>query len=277
MGERVKYPLDQATYNEFITHLIAHSNMQVVLIERLSQLLTHAMDASEHDDDEWFKDAEILFKELRNIKGEHDTRRWNEANYQRQMNAGAYKAPPQPVASDTKALQVIAKEGLQHGKVERIERDDGHIVGLPGLQFDDRLNMVANKEEAKFGPEMSEEELERMFSQKRPKIKKVQEKKLSQMTMEEINDWEAKQNDATDIYKIAARVKNLARGNNASLTQQGEILCNSYVHVMKALYDFADKLEDKNVKAQLTNLIRNQEGMPGTIIAAAGAGVNIKK
>jgi len=276
----MKYPLDPISFNEYITHIIAHSNMQTVLIERFSQLLTHAMDASEHDDDEWFKDAELLFKELRNIKGEHDTRRWNEANYQRQVDAGAIKVPKNLPAVLSRADQhLMVKEGPpkpNFGVIERIEQDDGHIVGLPGLQFDDKLNMKANVEEAKFGPEMSEEELERMFSQKRTKIKKVHPKQLSEMTMDEIEEWEAKQNDSTDIYKIAARVKNLARGNNASLTQQGEILCNSYVHVMKAFYDFADKLQDRAIKVQLTQLIRGQEGMPGTIIAAAGAGVKTK-
>lgn len=275
----MKYPLDQATFNETIGHLISHANMQTVLIEQLSQLLTHAMDASEHDDDDWFVDAEKLFKDLRSLKGEHDTRRWNEMNYQNQSNAGAYKAPPMPrlpVPVTAKVVKHLAEQPMEPGKIQRVE-DQGNIVGLEGLQFNESLNMKANQVEKEFGAEMSEEELERMFSQKRNKIKKVQPKGLSDMTMEEIEDLERKQDNSTDIYKIAARVKNLARGGNASLTEQGEMLCNTYCHVMKAFYDFADKIQDKNTKVQLISLIRDQEHMPGTLIQAAGAGVKKKK
>jgi hypothetical protein len=126
--------------------------------------------------------------------------------------------------------------------------------------------------------EMSEAELEKHFNEKRDKKKtKEKEKSLSQMSLEEIESWEKTQENATDLYKIKARVANLARGGNMNLTPTGEILCNTYVHVLKAFYDFADKLEDKNVKTQLTILIRSQEGLPGTIIAAAGAGVKEKK
>src|ERR1035437_137783 len=273
----MKFPLDQVTFDETIFNLISHANMQTVLIEKMSQLLTHAMDASEHDDDDWYKESETLFKDLLSLKIGHETRRWNQSNYENQMNAGAYKAPLRnlPVVAKSKVVKHLAEQPM--GKVEVIKRDDGHIVGLPGLQFDEALNMKANKEEEKFGPEMSEEELERMFNQKRNKIKKVQPKQLAEMTMDEIESWEAKQNNATDIYKVAARVKNLARGSNASLTAQDDILCNTYVHVMKAFYDFADKIEDKNTKIQLISLIRSQEGMPGTVIAAAGAGVKLKK
>lgn len=256
----MKFPLDQLTFDETMFNLMSHVNMQTVLIEKLSQLLTHAMDASEHDDDDWFKDSTALFSDLRRIKVENETARWNKSNYEAQN-----------------PLSNLPTVRSNVGKVEVIQRDDGHIVGLPGLQFDEALNMKANKVEEGFGPEMSEEEMERMFSQKRSKVKKVEEKKLAEMTMTEIEDWEAKQNNATDIYKVAARVKNLARGGNASLTAQGEILCNTYVHVMMAFYAFSDKIEDKNTKIQLISLIRSQEGMPGTVIAAAGAGVKLKK
>jgi hypothetical protein len=122
--------------------------------------------------------------------------------------------------------------------------------------------------------ELSEEDLARHFKEKRKhKKEKEASKALDKMSLDEIESWERKQENATDIYKIKARVANLARGNNASLTRTGDILCNSYVHVLKALYDFADKIEDPNIRVQLIELIRNQEGMPGTIIAAAGAGV----
>lgn len=128
------------------------------------------------------------------------------------------------------------------------------------------------------GGEMSEDELSRMFKEKRAtkEVKKLG-KSLKEMSLEEINDWEAAQDNSNDIYKIKARIANLARGPGMSLTPVGEILCNSFVHMLKALYDFADKLEDKSVRIQLIALIRNQESVPGTIIGAAGAGVKKEK
>ncbi len=124
------------------------------------------------------------------------------------------------------------------------------------------------------GGEMSEAELSRMFKEKRAtkEVKKLS-KSLKEMSLEEIQDWESAQDNSNDIYKIKARIANLARGPGMSLTPVGEILCNSFVHMLKSLYDFADKIEDKATKIQLIAIIRNQESVPGTIIAAAGAGV----
>src|ERR1700722_11833727 len=136
--------------------------------------------------------------------------------------------------------------------------------------------IISAFEEPTGSGEMSEEELSRHLGQKPEKKKKEKPKQLEQMTLEEIESWEKQQENSNDIYKVKARVANLARGPGVSLTPQGEMLCNTYVHVLKALYDFADKLEDKNTKVQLIALIRSQEGMPGTLIAAAGAGVNMK-
>jgi hypothetical protein len=92
------------------------------------------------------------------------------------------------------------------------------------------------------------------------------------MSLEEIEEWEAKQDNSNEIYKIAARVKNLARGGSLNLTPAGEALCNTFVHVAKELYDFAEKIEDKDLKIKLTELIRKHENMPATLIAAMGAG-----
>lgn len=273
----MKYPLDQATFNECLTHIVSHSNMQTVLIDKLSQILNSAMDASEHDDDDWYKEANDLLKDLQELKIHHETRRWNESNYQNQMNAGAIKTTLPVVYSPKSKVVKHLAEQPEIGKATRINDSNDHIVGLKGLQFDVTLDMKANVEEAKFGPEMTEEDLARHFSQKRTKKKKEEPKRLNEMTMDEIGEWERKQDNATDLYKVAARVKNLARGSNASLTEQGEMLCNTYTHVMKAFYDFAEKIEDKTTKISLINLIREQEGMPGTLIAAAGAGVKRKK
>ena len=85
----------------------------------------------------------------------------------------------------------------------------------------------------------------------------------------EMEEWELAQNNSDDIYKIAARVKNLARiDGSASLTPAGEALCNTYVHVLKSFYDFADSLKDKDVKDKLYDLIRNNENMPRNLISA---------
>lgn len=122
--------------------------------------------------------------------------------------------------------------------------------------------------------EMTEQELERHFKEKRKSKKpKDKPKTLKQMSLEEIEDWEKAQDNSNDIYKISARVKNLARGPGMSLTPQGDMLCNSYTHVMKAFYDFAEKIEDKAIKISLIDFIRTQEGMPGGLISAAGVGV----
>lgn len=128
------------------------------------------------------------------------------------------------------------------------------------------------------GGEMSEEELSRLFKEKRnTKKTKRLGKSLKEMSLEEIENWESAQDNSNDIYKIKARIANLARGPGMSLTPVGEILCNSFVHMLKSLYDFADTIQDKPLKIQLIAIIRNQESVPGTIIAAAGAGVKKEK
>src|SRR6202453_167004 len=104
----------------------------------------------------------------------------------------------------------------------------------------------------------------RHFHEKRQTKKtKESEKTLKEMSIEEIEEWERAQDNSNDIYKIKARIANLARGPGMSLTPQGEILCNSFVHMLKEMYDFADKIEDKPTKIQLISIIRNQESVPG--------------
>lgn len=144
----------------------------------------------------------------------------------------------------------------------------------PFLNLLDEVDSIISQGEG----EMSEEDMAKLFKEKRNNKKQKEEtKKLKDMTLDEIESWEKQQDNSNDIYKIKARVANLARGPGVSLTPQGEMLCNTYVHVLKALYDFADIIEDRTIKVQLNQLIRSQEGMPGTLIAAAGAGVKQKK
>lgn len=96
-----------------------------------------------------------------------------------------------------------------------------------------------------------------------------QEKKMpnfSEMTKEQIEEWEQKEVESSDIYRIAARVKNSARNGGRSLTPVGEQMCNLYVHVLKSIYDFADTLEE-NKKEELRALLRQHERFPGKLIS----------
>lgn len=155
----------------------------------------------------------------------------------------------------------------------RFDQGNGHkinevspFVGITGL----------NESPSHEGGEMTEEELAVHFGEPLPKAK--QEKPINKMTLEEIEAWEKQQDNSNDIYKIKARIKNLVRAESGgSITDVGEMLVNCYVHVMKALYDFADKVEDKETKIKLIGLIQSQENMPGQFISAVHANVKEKK
>lgn len=156
----------------------------------------------------------------------------------------------------------------------RFDQENGHNVAeiSPYKAMNPNLESELNKIEEEFGEAMSEEDLAKHFNE--PIMKKKKSKSIKSMDLEEIDQWEKEQDNSNDIYKVSARVKNLARaGAGANLTPVGEMLTNTYVHVLKSFYDFAENLEDKEVKIKLVNLIRANEGMPGTFIAATGAGV----
>jgi hypothetical protein len=72
-------------------------------------------------------------------------------------------------------------------------------------------------------------------------------------------------NNPSDLYAIAARVKNLARDWDAHLTPMGESLCNLYVLVLKDFYDFAEGLPEPHKRA-LIELIESKENFPRRII-----------
>lgn len=69
----------------------------------------------------------------------------------------------------------------------------------------------------------------------------------------------------TDLYSLAARVKNLARGDDATLTPIGEKLCNLYIHVLMDFYAYADTLPEWHQK-QLIELIESKEGLCRDVI-----------
>lgn len=77
---------------------------------------------------------------------------------------------------------------------------------------------------------------------------------------------EAKEND---LMRIAARVKNKARMMcNGNLTPVGDILCNSYCHVLNRLYKFSEGLSESD-KLILHTILRSTEDMPGEVIVAS--------
>jgi hypothetical protein len=148
----------------------------------------------------------------------------------------------------------------------RFDQKNGHKTGQIS-PFE--AGLVPTPEITEGGDTLSEAELAAYFNEPTPKPKKVKkEKSLNKMTLEEIKDWEKAQDNATDIYKVSARVKNLARVNGSTLTPVGEALCNLYTHVLKALYDFSDTVTDKEIKIQLVEVIKKQEGMPGNFITS---------
>lgn len=131
-----------------------------------------------------------------------------------------------------------------------------------------------NQEENKQGPALTASEVAKHFGEEAPK----ESEKPIPKTEEELKAWEKAQDESEDIYKVAARVKNEARhGVGANLTAQGEALCNTFVHVFVALYEFSNKIPDENLRNELKALIRKQENAPGGYIAAMMAGVHAAK
>ena len=153
----------------------------------------------------------------------------------------------------------------------RFDQNNGHKLDQtsPYDDFDSyQPNLVQDGE-------FSEEELAKHFGERvQPKKKEVE---VDKMTLQEIEEWEKKQDNSLDIYKVVARVKNLAREGGGNLTSTGEMLINCYTHVLMALYGFAEKLDDKDVKIKLTELIRANENMPANFMAAVNAGVKLEK
>ena len=137
-----------------------------------------------------------------------------------------------------------------------------------------KVKKIVPKVEESFGEEMSEDDIAAFF--KEPKVKKKKTKKLKNMTLEEIESWEKAQNNSNDIYRVSARIKNLARDAiKANLTAQGDMVVNSFTHVVKAFYDFAETVADKETKIKLIELARKQEEAPANLLAALGSGVKL--
>lgn len=258
----MKYPIDALTTETFFGHLIQHERQQRQIILALTSLLKEAMDLCPNDGepDEWFLEAHKLFNIQKKIKVEHETRIFNAKN-------------GHPENHNIK-ISVPTEVG---------QMPPGEIVHVPGATIDPEMNHKLSKHEESFGGEMSEEEIAAMFDDKpvrRPKggVDLTKKEPFKGMTLDEIESWEASQNNANDIYKVKARIQNLAVGiSGGNLTPVGEMMVNSFVHVVKDLYEFADTIPDKSIKIALTERVRKHESMPGTLISAASAGVKVKK
>ena len=69
-------------------------------------------------------------------------------------------------------------------------------------------------------------------------------------------------------------MKNEARmAVQGNLTSQGEMVVNTFAHMVKAFYDFANTLPDGESKIRLTDLTKRQEKLPASLIGALWSGV----
>lgn len=155
----------------------------------------------------------------------------------------------------------------------RFDQNNGHKQDLLSPYKDEISDKV---DDTSVEGEMTEEELARHFGEPLQKKKKL-DSITHKMSLEEIQEWEKRQDNSNDIYKIKARIKNLAVGAvNGNLTPQGEMIVNTFVHSIKAFYDFAQTIQDKEAKIKLTDLIKTQEQMPANLISALSVGVKTK-
>lgn len=247
----MKYPIDHLTAEQFFGHLIAHHRALETQVSSLTRLLMEAMSEMGMEDTDWFTEAKDLIKNIKSIERDHELRIFNESN-----------GHGTPQRADTEIVQKVTENAQK--------------------QFTPEQNAMANQQEKSFGEEMSEDDLAAYFKEKRTK-KKEHKVNLSKkdpfagMSLDEIQAWEAEQDNSNDLYKVKARVMNLARASTGgTVTPVGEILVNTYVHVLMDFYKYAATL-DKDVRYEMTQRIRKHEDMPGKIIAASTANVKVKK
>lgn len=247
-----KYPLDLDTSNELFAHLLNHDKYQRQQITDLINIVQNALEETQDEDSMWQADAETFLKHYSKLKVDRENLKFNVENA---LKARGLDTPSKIHPSTAPTYSGSIGAGM-------INLNDPHIASQ------------LNESEDRLGPPMTEGEVASYFNEKpKRKGKKSKQKDFKKMTLEEIEEWERKQDNATDLYKISARVKNLARADGAALTPVGEMLANTYVHVLKSLYDFADTIADKETKIKLISLIRSNEGMPANLISAAKANV----
>jgi hypothetical protein len=231
-----KYPLDSQGIEEIVRDFLLHDRAQNEEKEKLYALLEEVLPCIE--DDELHEDVEKIVKARQKRKADFDNHRFNQQN-------GHFVGERSP----------YPLEAHENTSIPAV--DEG------------RLNAVENE-----GGEMSEDELAKHFQEKPVKRKKKKVKKLSKMSLEEIESWERAQDNSNDIYKLNARIKNAARmAVKGNLTAQGDMLTNTFTHLLKALYDFADTVPDKETRIRLTELVKKQENVPADLISALTAGI----
>ena len=245
----MKYPIDERTLNEFFGHIMSNEKIQRETIKFLTSLIQDAMYSCEDEEEEWYQDANQFVKMQQDLKVYHENRIFDEENIK---------------------------------KSKGIDKSTNNSIPKTLNSVDVTKEFILNKTENKFGETMSEKDLARHFGEPSPRKNKGEidlskKNPFKNMTNEEILEWEKAQDNSNNIYKVKARVSNLARNNGSSLTPVGEMMVNSFVHVLKDLYDFVEKIEDKNLRIQLIERIRKHENMPGQLIAATMANVKIKK
>lgn len=239
----MKYPIDSKTTETYLGHLVAHDRAQCQLVQALTILLQTAMSEMGMEDTEWYPEAEKLLRMQDRLKVDHENRIFNENN--------------QPYSSP----DITQNLGVVSGQIT-----------------DPHMNANISEREKEFGEEMTEEDLVKHFREKvSKKSKNGLDLSKKDLTLEDIKDWERKQDNSNDIYKIKARVQNMVAATGGSLTSVGEMMVNSFVHVAKDLYDFAETIPDKPLKIKLIERIRKHESMPATLIAATSANVKVNK
>ena len=256
----MEYPLDSKTVDDYLGHIVGHERKQRQVQKDLIELLIEAMGTvpvADRRETPWYIKADRYLVKQKRLQVEHENRIFNEDNYKK-ANGLFNNIRVSPEVAKENYADVVPTLGLNIGEIDAPE-----------------VTEKLNQKEAEFGEEMSEADAAKHFGVQVPK--KVEQKPFSEMSLDEINSWEAKQNNSNDIYKVKARVANLARANGASLTPVGEMMVNTFVHVVKDLYDFADTIPDMQIRIKLIERIRKHEGMPGNLINAAGAGVRQKK
>jgi hypothetical protein len=242
--EQNKYPLDAQAIEEMSRDILLHDRAQQKMIHVLMGLLGEAMSEPDVEDSSWYEDAKDILSSLSKRKMDFENHRFNQSNGYNVKEKSPYQPSP------------------EERKITNID-----------LMTENELNAI----EAGFGEEMNEDELASLFGEKKPK-KKKKTKKIEKMSLEEIESWEAAQENSNDIYKVSARIKNSARmAVKANLTAQGDMVVNTFTHLIKALYDFADTIKDRETKVKLVELTKKQEELPGNLLVALGAGVTLKK
>lgn len=246
-----KYPLDAKALEDISRDILQHDRAQCELIAGLCALLREGLNEVDSEN-EWAEDVEKVLNAMRSRRLDYENHRFNQKNGYK-VNQNSPYAANETLNKSPATPDHVVETVLKSGRID--------------LMGEAQLNSV----EAGFGGEMDEADIARHFDEQPKKKKKP--KKTKQMTLEELESLEKAMDNSNDIYKVSARIKNLARGTDASLTGVGDMLCNTFTHVAKNLYDFADTISDKETKLKLIELIRQNENMPAQFIAAIKNGV----